>query len=54
MFTLKKLSFGQDSAESEIETLRYLYLPTPFYERLKDTKNGWFSDEKGQGKQLHA
>ncbi|HRJ54750.1 MAG TPA: hypothetical protein PLV64_00580 [Anaerolineales bacterium] len=50
MSTLKKLSFGQDSAESEKETLRYLYLPTPFYERLKDTKKWLVLGRKGAGK----
>ena len=50
MSTLKKLSFGQDSAESEIKSLRYLYLPIPFYERLKDTKKWLVLGRKGSGK----
>jgi Cdc6-like AAA superfamily ATPase len=49
---IDKLNFGQDSAESEIETLHKVFLSTPFYNNLKSQKlKKWLViGRKGSGK----
>lgn len=50
MNVLEKLSFGQDSAESEIQSLHYVFLSVPFYQRLKTMKKWLVVGRKGSGK----
>lgn len=52
MLNIEKLNFGQDSAESEIETLYQVFLPTAFYNNLKtrDLKKWLVLGRKGAGK----
>lgn len=52
MSYIEKLNFGQDSAESEIETLYQVFLHTAFYNNLKaqDLKKWLVLGRKGAGK----
>lgn len=50
MGNIKNLDFGQDSAESEIQNLQYIFLYVPFYERMKDIRKWLVIGRKGSGK----
>jgi hypothetical protein len=50
MYSLNKLDFGLDSAESEMQYLKKIFLSLPFYERLKETKKWLILGRKGSGK----
>ncbi len=50
METIRKLDFGQDSAESETQNLQHIFLSVPFYERLKDMEKWLVIGRKGSGK----
>jgi len=54
MSIIEKLDFGQDSAESEMQSLHYVFLSLPFYERLKNTKKWLVIGRKGSGKTAAA
>jgi len=47
---IDKLDFGQDSAESEAQTLHYVFLSAPFYRRLRTFKKWLVLGRKGSGK----
>lgn len=50
MPVINDLDFGQDSAESEAQTLHQIFLSVPFYERLQSLKKWLILGRKGSGK----